>query len=329
MTYSTKHFRLTAFVTLAILAASGLAGCGPESSAVATSDRMFSVSGPVRLELENGDGNSRVSVGAPGEVRIHAEFRVHGWALDDPDRKLKELVVNPPFSQDGSLIRIGHSGWDMSMVSAEYTVTVPPDTEMRGSSGSGDLEVKGIAGPATFTVGSGSVSATAIVGDTHAVAGSGRVTLTDTQGRVDVTNGSGEVFVRGAKDEVRVHTGSGDIRIEQPGANIVVETGSGDVDVAGATADVRMHTSSGDIKVNGNPRPSSYWDIRASSGDVKLQVPSNASFRFYGHTSSGDFDVTIPHVTEGSSGSHVFQARIGDGQARVEVETSSGDVSVH
>jgi DUF4097 and DUF4098 domain-containing protein YvlB len=327
--HPTKHHRLTAFVMVAILAAAIVAGCDSGSGSSATTDRTFTVSGPVRLELENGDGDSRVVVGAPGEVRVHAEFRAHGWAFDDPDRKLKEIVANPPFSQDGSLIRIGHSGWDMNSISAEYTVTVPPDTEMHGSSGSGNLDVNGIAGPAAFTVGSGNISATAIGNDTRAVAGSGHVSVTDSQGRVEVTNGSGEVLVRGAKNEVRVHTGSGDIRVEQPGANLVVETGSGDVDVTGATADVRMHTSSGDINLNGNPRPSSYWDIRASSGDVKLEVPSSASFRFHGHTGSGDFDVTIPHVTEGSSGNHVFQARVGDGQARVEVETSSGDISVH
>jgi DUF4097 and DUF4098 domain-containing protein YvlB len=329
MAQSKQQFTLATFATAALLAAAYLAGCGPEASAVGTADRTFTVSGPVRLELENGSGDSRVTVGAPGEVRVHAEFRVHAWPWDDPDRTLKNLVANPPFSQEDSLIRIGHSGWDMNMVSADYSVTVPPDTQMKGMAGSGNLDVNGITGPANFIVGSGNISAAAIANDTRAVVGSGNVTLTDTQGRVDVTSGSGNLVVRGAKDEVRARAGSGEIRIEQPAGNVVAEAGSGNIELRGATADVRLHTGSGEINLEGNPAPSSFWDIRASSGDVELHVPSSASFRFYARSSSGDINVSAPSASEQSQGKHDFQARIGDGKARVEIETSSGNISVH
>ena len=328
MTQSKTPFRLATLVTAVLLSAALLVGCGPDASAVGTADGTFTVSGPVRLELENGSGNSRVTVGSPGEVRVHAEFRVHSWPWDDPDRTLKDLVAHPPFSQDANLIRIGHTGWDMSMVSTDYFVTVPPDTQMRGMSGSGNLEVNGIAGPANLTVGSGNISATAIANDTHALVGSGDATLTDTQGRVDVTAGSGNVVVRGAKDEVRVRTGSGNIRVERPGDNVTAATGSGEIEVRDAAADVRARTGSGEISLDGNPGPSSYWDVRASSGDVSLHVPPNASFRFYARSSSGRIDVRVPSVTEGTPGRHDFQARVGDGKARVEIETSSGNISL-
>ncbi len=328
MAQSRRQITLATF-TAALLAAAFLAGCGPESSAVGTADRTFTVSGPVQLELENGSGNSRVTVGSPGEVRVHAEFRVHSWPWDDPDRTLKDLVANPPFSQEAGLIRIGHSGWDMNMVSADYSITVPPDTQMHGITGSGRLDVNGIAGPANFVVGSGNISATAITNDTRAIVGSGNVIFTDAQGRIDATAGSGNVLVRGAKGEVRVRTGSGNIRVEQPDANVEASAGSGDIELRGATADVRLHTGSGAISVDGNPAPSTYWDIRASSGDVELHVPSSASFRFYAHSSSGRIDVTVPSVTEGTPAKRDFEARVGDGKARVEVETSSGSISLH
>ena len=109
----------------------------------------------------------------------------------------------------------------------------------------------------------------------------------------------------------------------------MAEAGSGSIELRGATADVRLHTGSGEINVDGNPAPSSFWDIRASSGDVELHVPSSASFRFYARSSSGDINVTAPSVTEGTPGKHDFQARIGDGKARVEIETSSGNISLH
>jgi DUF4097 and DUF4098 domain-containing protein YvlB len=90
-----------------------------------------------------------------------------------------------------------------------------------------------------------------------------------------------------------------------------------------------LRTGSGEISVDGNPGPSSYWDVRASSGDVRLHVPPNASFRFYARSSSGEIDFRVPSVTEGTPGRHDFQARVGDGKARVEIETSSGSISVH
>jgi hypothetical protein len=328
MNDSRKLIGLATLVTVAILAAACLAGCGPEASAVGTADRTFTVNGPVRLELQNGSGNSRVLVGSPGEVRVHAEFRVHQWLWGNPDQTLKELIADPPFSQDANLIRVGGSHHDMEIISIEYSVTVPPDTQMHGMSGSGDLDVSGIAGPVNFIVGSGNILAKAVMNDAHAVVGSGNVTFTDSQGRIDVTSGSGNVVIHGAKGEVRARTGSGDIRIEHPGANVVAEAGSGDLDVRDATGDIRLHTTSGNITLDGSPAPSSYWDIRASSGDVRLHVPSSASFRFYARSSSGDFDVTVPSAAEQNQGRHEFQARIGDGKARVEIETSSGNISV-
>ncbi len=327
---STTQFNVPLMVAAAFLAATFLAGCvGPESGPAGSVDRSFTVSGPVRLELTNGSGNSRVSIGSPGEVRIHAEFRVRAWPWDDPDRMLKSIVANPPFSQEGDVIRIGRDGWEMNGYSADYSVTVPPDTQMRGASGSGNLDVNGIAGPANFTVGSGNISTAGIGNDTRAIVGSGDVTFTDTQGRIDVTSGSGRVVVRGAKGDVRARAGSGEISVEQPGAKVEADTGSGNVMVRDAAGDVRIRTASGEINVDGNPGPSSYWDCRASSGDVTLHVPSSASFRFYAHTSSGDIHASAPSLQGQSDDKHDFQARVGDGKARVEIATSSGNISLH
>ncbi len=325
-----RVFPAATLLTAAFLAVAFLSGCGPETGPSGTVDRSYTVSGPVRLELANGSGNSRVSVGPAGEVRIHAEFRVRDWPWDDPDRTLKDLLANPPFSQEGDLIRIGASGWHRTEFSADYTVTVPPDTQMRGFSGSGNLEVDGIAGPANFTVGSGNIRATGIQNDMRAIVGSGNVTFADAKGRIDAAAGSGEVVIRGAKGDVRARTGSGEITIEQPAGNVEASAGSGNIEVRDATADLRLHSGSGEINVEGNPGPANFWDIRASSGDVTLHVPSGASLRFYAHTASGDISVSAPSVSDRSSDSrHDYEARLGDGKARVEIETSSGNISLH
>jgi len=328
VTQSTHH-RQPFVLATAVLAAICLAGCGLQSAAVGTADRSFTVSGPVHVELTNGSGDCRVTAGPSGEVRIHAQFHVRAWPWENAQRRLSEIESNPPISQEANLIRIGSSGWVMQNISVDYTVTVPADSAMHGVSGSGDTEVAGISGPVNFTVGSGSISATNIADDTRTIVGSGNVTLTNMQGQLDVTTGSGDLAIVRPRGEVHLRAGSGDIRIEKPGSDVEAVGASGDIAVTDPGGDLRLRTGSGDISVNGNPGPESDWDIRAGSGDVKLQLPSSASFRFYGRSRSGDINVAIPAVTEGDAGKHEMRARIGDGKARVEVQTSSGDISIH
>jgi len=313
----------------AAFAAVWLAGCMPPANAVGHFDRTFTVDGPVRLELANGSGESRVNAGPAGTVTVHADIRVGGWSWRSTQRKLEEVESDPPVSQESNLIRVGRPNWGWMNLQADYEVTVPADTEIRAASGSGSVEVNGVQGPATFIVGSGSISATDVANDVRAIVGSGNVRLADMGGEVDVTAGSGNVHIDGSKGEVRVRAGSGQIRIAQPGDAVVAQTGSGGIEVTGATGDLRLHTGSGEIRVDGNPGGTNFWDLHAASGDVRLHVSRDANFRMYVHSESGNIDVGIPSVTESSAGKHDYQARIGDGNARVEIETSSGDISVH
>lgn len=320
--------RSIAFAVIATLAATLLTGCRPGSSAEGTFEKTLEVNGPVRLELASGSGDAHVTTGPPGEVRVHGEVQVKTWSEESSQRQVHDIESNPPVSQEGNLIRVSGSGQHMHDLSISYSIIVPPDTEIHATTGSGDLEVSGIKGPATFTSGSGGVSASNIGGDLQVVAGSGAVELSNVHGQVQVTAGSGDITLNSVHGETRLHTGSGDLEITDPGDALEASTGSGDVTIKGASADVRLRTSSGDVTVDGNPGSSNYWDIHTSSGDVVLQVPPTASFRLYARSSSGDIDAAIPIVMEGTTGKHELRARIGDGKGRVEVQSSSGSISL-
>jgi DUF4097 and DUF4098 domain-containing protein YvlB len=321
--------RISILAAGTLLAAALLASCIDEPGVEGAFDRTLKVEGPLQLEVTTGSGDVRIAQGSAGEVRIHGEIHAHGWSAETSQQRLKEIESNPPVSQENNLIRVGGVGRRADNVSIDYTVEVPANTELHSVSGSGDVDVRGLQGPANFTSGSGNISASEIGNDVQALAGSGDVKISDVQGQVQVTSASGDIEVRSPKGEVRVHTGSGNIQVVQPNDNVVAETGSGDVSVDSAHADLRIHTGSGEITVDGNPGASNYWDLRASSGDVTLRVPSTASFRLYAHTSSGDIDAEIPIVMEGTAAKHELRARIGDGKARVEVQTSSGKITLH
>jgi len=304
------------------------AGCMTGPSAEGTFDRAYNVNGPVELEVSTGSGDVRISQGSRGAVHIHGVIHAKGLTLGEGREKVNEIASNPPISQDNNLIRVGGTGRHQN-VSIDYTIEAPANTEVHCSTGSGDLDVQGIQGPGTFTSGSGNVTASDIGNDVQAHAGSGDIKLSSIQGQVEVNTGSGDIQVDAVQRAARLRTGSGDVEVSQPNDSLVGETGSGNISVNGAHADVRVHTGSGEITIDGNPGASNYWDIRASSGDVTLRVPSDASFRLYAHSSSGDIDASIPIVMEGTTGKHELRARIGDGKAHVEVETSSGKITLH
>jgi DUF4097 and DUF4098 domain-containing protein YvlB len=320
----------TAWLAVMALTASLTAGCVSHSGVEGGFDRQFTVSGPITLELTTGRGDVHISTGPSGEVRVHGEVHVDEWSRESGRTRLQQIQSNPPISQEGSLIRIGGVGkLNGKNVEVDYTIVVPQDAQLRSTSSSGDLDVRGIQGPANFTCGSGDVTASDIGGDIHVLCGSGDVKLSHIKGQVQVTTGSGDITLDAVRDDTRLQTGSGTIEISNPGDAVEASTGSGDITIKGASADVRLRTGSGEIDVEGNPGSSNYWDFHTSSGEVTLHVPSAASFRLFAHSSSGDIDAAIPIVMEGTTDKHELRARIGDGKARVEIQTSSGDISLH
>lgn len=306
-----------------------LAGCGPTAQATGTFDKTFSVTGPVRLELATGSGDAHITTGAADSVVIHGQIHAGGWALEGAQRDVRQAQANPPVTQEGNLIRVGAAGHHDSGVDIDYTIVVPPATELHSSSGSGDVTVAGIQGPVNFSSGSGNFTASQIAGDAQATTGSGDVHFANIQGQATVTAGSGDVEARYVSGETRIHTGTGDIQVTQPTAPLSIQTGSGDIRISAATGDLHLNTSSGDTTIEGNPSASHFWDIHSASGSIILNVPASGNFRLYAHSSSGDIDAQIPVMMDGATTSkHELRARIGDGSARIEASTTSGSISL-
>ena len=92
-----------------ILAAAIGGGCGSQPSAEGSFDKALTVSGPIRIELTNGSGDSHVTTGPDGEIRIHGEIQVRAWSDKSGQRRVDEIQSHPPVVQDGDVVRIGQS----------------------------------------------------------------------------------------------------------------------------------------------------------------------------------------------------------------------------
>jgi DUF4097 and DUF4098 domain-containing protein YvlB len=321
-----KHLRLI----LTLLAAAAAAGCAGKTSYPGRFERSLTVNGPARLELRNIAGNIDVQSGPPGQVVIRGSFEARAWPWENLQGKVAELAGNPPIEQSENLIQISArppAGLSLGSFVANYSMTTPSDTEVHADSGSGDIRVAGIRGPVELATGSGKVTAEQIGGDARARAGSGEIVLREIGGEADASTGSGSITLADVASETRARSGSGDITIRNPRGTVTVKTGKGDIHIAGASDDVSAHGGLGDLTLEGSPRPAAYWELHTGVGDITLRVPPNASFRLHAHAGLGEIRSELPGLRVEHS-RHNFRGQLGNGGARIEIETGAGDIRI-
>jgi Putative adhesin len=309
------------------LAAIAAAGCAVGPSASGSFDRTLSVIVPIRLELANASGDVSITGSIDGKVHVHGEVRSSGIGFASPQKRLDEIVSNPPIEQKGDTVRIGKDLSRIRNLSISYVIEVPRDTEVDTTVASGSQTIRGVRGPVKVQSASGSIRVDNIDRKTQLSTLSGSIDAQDIGDELRASSASGSVTVSGVKGDVRISALSGATQIIKPGGRVDADTASGSVEVQGATTDVKAHAASGKIDVSGNPGSNSYWDLKTVSGAVELGVPSNANFHLSADAVSGQIKTDVPIVIE-EQGKHSLRARVGTGGGRVEVHTISGEIRV-
>jgi DUF4097 and DUF4098 domain-containing protein YvlB len=313
---------------VALLAvAATVAGCAVGPSVSGTFDRTLSVTAPIRLELANASGDVSITGSADGKVHIHGEVRSSGFGFDSSEKRLNEVVNNPPIEQRGDTVRIGKELSRVRNVSISYVIEVPRDTEVDTTVASGSQTIRDVRGPVKAHAASGSIRAEHIERQTQLTTISGSIQADKIGADIRASSASGSVAVSNVAGDVRISALSGTTQITKPGGRVDANTASGTVEVQGAKRDVKAHAASGRVDVQGDPSESSYWDLKTVSGVVQVGVPSNANFHFSADAVSGQIKTDIPIVIE-EQGKHSLRARVGNGGGRVEVHTVSGEIRV-
>lgn len=318
-----KHCALWWFLLVVV----ALAGCAIGPAATGNFDRTLTVSGPIRLVIQNTSGDVSITGGGDKKVHVHAEVHASGWGFDSPEKRVDEIVKNPPMDQHGDTIRIGEEWRHVRNVRISYTIEVPRETEVDSTLVSGEQIIQNLRGPVKAQDVSGSIRAEHIDKQVQLSTISGSVYADKIGDDLRASSTSGTVTVSNIKGDVRISAVSGTTQIVKPGGRVEASTTSGAVEVQGATSDVKAHAVSGRVSVEGNPGASSYWDLNTVSGTVQLGVPTNASFHLSAEASSGEIKTDIPIVVE-EKGKHSLRARVGNGGGRVEVHTASGQIRV-
>ncbi|WP_158751225.1 DUF4097 family beta strand repeat-containing protein [Acidobacterium sp. S8] len=259
-----------------------------------TFDKTLHTSGNVTLSVNTGSGYIHVTPGSDGSVHIIGHVHAAKWNswvdMGSPEERVNQVVSNPPIEQSGNIIAIGKHT-EYKNIAIDYDITTPKGTDLAANSGSGDIHVADLAGPAKLDTGSGSIDASGL---------SGRTTL---------------------------ETGSGDIRAElKSPTGVKAQTGSGTIHLKGVQGDLYAETGSGDIEIQG--QPTANWRLQTGSGSVTLTTGS-AHFSLDAQTGSGDVHSDPPISTHGSFEKHHITGDVNGGGPTVRIETGSGDIRIH
>jgi hypothetical protein len=228
-------------------------------------DKTLTFSGAPVVSVSTGAGYIHVASGPDNQFHVVGHVHAHsGWMSSDEDAAAKQIVAAPPISQSGNTITIGHQG-DSDLfrnVSIDYDITTPRSTALTAHTGSGPVEVSGIAGAVSAGSGSGSL-------------------------HLSLANSSG----------VKAQTGSGSIRIDGLAGDLHAGTGSGSIEVAGSpTADWRLRTGSGSIHLHLANTAKFTLDASTGSGSVRVDQPIMMQGSLNRHHVSGSVNGGGPSI---------------------------------
>jgi DUF4097 and DUF4098 domain-containing protein YvlB len=157
------------------------------------------------------------------------------------------------------------------------------------------------------------------------------VALSGVAGRaLNVNSVSGKLRLDSDAKEVEVDSVSGNIELTGKAERGHLETVSGDVDAEnGDYREISAGTVSGNINLRGKPSKDARVDVESMSGDVHLYLPADVSAHLRASTFSGSIRSDFGTVKDEDHGpGSSLDTSVGGGDARVNVETFSGDLEI-
>lgn len=258
-------------------------------------DTVFAVNPRARLDLNAFGGEVVIRAWDRNEMRVRAD-------LSSRDRL--EITTS------NTVVQVRARSARGVPRSVDYDIMMPATM---------DIEIGGTNLDVTATGVGGTVKVETVQGDVHVTGGtrfitlntvSGDITLTGARGRMNVTSVNGDVDVRDAQGELLVETVNGDITLHRVQSDLV--EGS---------------TTNGDIDYDGTIRNSGRYWFNTHNGDITVWVDGSVNATVSVSTFNGEFDSDFPvTLTETRRGGKRFSFTLGNGSARVELDSFGGTI---
>ena len=298
-------------------------------------NERFEVEQGARLELEHGDGEVIFTPWAEDAIQVDVRYRVEFKRIGvgrDPDLDVR-------FEQTGDVVRVvgeerstgGIGFFSSDQIEYVYRVSAPAWVELELEGDDGDVEIDGWRGEITIRNDDGDVNLSNLeVPRLRLDAEDGDVEIEGFAGEMDLEVDDGDVTVSECRgDRIRVDGQDGTVRLENCQGNFEVSTDDGTVDLSGLRAG-RLDVDTGDGRVEiGLDAAAGALAIEVSTddGNVELELGDGVSADFV--LSSSDGDIRLDAEAGALDEDHRrVSGRLGDGDGRIRVSTSSGRITL-
>lgn len=155
--------------------------------------------------------------------------------------------------------------------------------------------------------------------------------LASSPGKLSLDTVSGNVTLKLTSPQVSINTVSGDLKLlGHLNGRVEIESVSGNVELdTPVLSQLQFNTVSGNGRFNTSLRADGRVEMDSVSGELSLSLPKASSAQFQIESFSGDISSAIGKVVKEEYGpGQSLDARLGDGKARVNLNSMSGDVTV-
>ena len=281
----------------------------------------------VRLERVSGESTPTLRVRYPEGVHTLRYRAPH----EGSDYAFPFLMFEGShFDYDGRRYRVSTSHG--KRLWTDLVVRVPSQgARARFRNLAGLVDAAGFEGSLRFEVASADLELRRLGGEVSLSGSSGDTRASDIRGTWKSDFSSGDVVLDGFEgDAMTFETSSGDIRVNGvKAARIALHSSSGDASFRDADVEeFQAKASSGDIRLEQKTVRLKNARVHTSSGDVQIHLPQDSSFEADADQSSGDMSVGFHDGHQTMRHDKLVAFRRGEGGARIQVETSSGDVTI-
>ena len=272
-------------------------------------NESWNVAADAHIGVENVRGNVTVTGWDKPQVELRGDLGAGSKLMVSGDSAHLQLKVD---SHDDSWF--GKHGPNSD---SELVLHVPRNAALEVQVVSADASVMDMAGKSI---------------EMHGV--SGTLGVHSSAAEVDIENVSGDVSFAAPQPNpngrAHLQTVSGSINARNLGGRVKLETVSGDIGLDDAPVqELETGTVSGDARLHVTLGAHARVHLESMSGDLRLYVPENLSARVDASTFSGDIhsDFGTPHTKDHGPGSSL-DAKVGNGDANIEMQTFSGDLEL-
>lgn len=257
-----------------------------------TAEQTQPVRRGMRLEVHTYNGDVDIRTWARDEVKLETERT---------DRDAVSVRAT-----DSALVIRNRS---RSSGSVDYHLTIPAWMAVSVEGQRADVVIDGVGSD---------VSVESTRGDITVRGGSGFISVKSVLGRIVIERARGRVEAQTVNESIQLSDVSGEV---------VVGTTNGRIDLDRVdTANLEAYTVNGGIAYDGPVKDRGLYRITTHNGLVSLAVPERANATLHVRTYGGSFRASFPITIDNPERRNRFIATLGDGSARVELESFNGPI---